>query len=335
VRPFVYLEAGDAKTAAAHVAREPGARLLAGGTTLLDLMKLGVESPPVIVDIHTANLARIDVDDDGITLGALATNADVAAHAAIRARYPVLAEAILSGATPQLRNMATTGGNLLQRTRCPYFRSADLPCNKREPGTGCAAREGVHRTLALLGTSEACIANYPGDMAIALVALDAVVHVEGARRSRAVPLVDLYLLPGLTPARETILEPDEVIVAVRIPALPAASTSRYVKVRDRASYEFALTSAAAALAIEDGRVTLARVALGGVGAKPWRSPEAEAALLGQPATAATFARAAEAAMADARPLPGNAFRVEVARRTVAEALRRVADGERAFAEAAS
>jgi xanthine dehydrogenase YagS FAD-binding subunit len=238
----------------------------------------------------------------------------------VRRDYLVLSEAILAGASAQLRNMATTAGNLLQRTRCMYFRDTAMPCNKREPGTGCPAIGGSNRTLAVLGTSESCIATNPSDMNVALAALEATVHVQGTKGTRAVPIGEFHLLPGQTPERETVLEPGDLITHVTLPPPTAGSKQLYLKLRDRASYEFALASAAVVLTVASGRVTRARVALGGVGTKPWRSPEAEAALVGQPAEAASFRRAAEAALRDARPQSENAFKIELAKRCLAHAL---------------
>jgi len=324
--PFHYYEAESTPEALKLLAGAPAGKFLAGGTTLLDLMKLGVEQPRSLIDINRIPSAAIEEDGTGVFVGALVRNSDMAEHPLIKERYPMVSEAILLGASAQLRNMATLGGNLLQRTRCFYFREPELPCNKREPGSGCGARDGFHRTLAILGTSDSCIATYPGDMAIPLAALDAVVHLESTGSSRSVPLTEFHLLPGDTPDRETVLNPGEIITGMTIPAVPFAGTSRYLKVRDRQSYEFALTSAAVALDLDGQTIREARIALGGVGTKPWRSREAEAVLEGGPATEENFAKAAEAALAGARPLRDNAFKVELAQRTVAEALRLVFEG---------
>ncbi len=301
------------------------ARFIAGGTTLVDLMKLNVETPSRLVDINRLPLGKIEaLPDGGLRIGATVRNSDLAHHPAVQKDYAVLSQAVLSGASAQLRNMATTAGNLLQRTRCVYFRDTAMPCNKREPGTGCPAITGFNRTLAILGTSESCIATNPSDMNVAMVALEATVHVEGPRGSRAVPIGDFHLLPGKTPQRETVLEPGDLITHVTLPPPVAGSRQLYVKLRDRASYEFALASAAVVLTLAGGNVTRARVALGGVGTKPWRSPEAEAALVGQPANTASFRKAADAALRDARPRSENAFKIELARRCLAHALQTAA-----------
>jgi xanthine dehydrogenase YagS FAD-binding subunit len=328
VNPFEYVRPADAAAAVATAARaktaQQGAdvRFLAGGTTLVDLMKLNVETPARLVDVNRLPFDRIEATPDGgLKVGATVRNSDLAHHPAVRRDYAVLSQAILSGASTQLRNMATTAGNLLQRTRCPYFRDTAMPCNKREPGTGCPAITGSNRTLAVLGASEHCIATNPSDMCVALAALEATVHVQGPNGPRAVPVGDFHLLPGDTPHRETVLEPGDLVTHVTLPPPAAGSKQVYLKLRDRASYEFALASAAVVLTLADGSVARARVALGGVGTKPWRSPEAEAALAGKPADAATFRRAAEAALRDARPQSENAFKIELAKRCLAHALR--------------
>jgi xanthine dehydrogenase YagS FAD-binding subunit len=300
-------------------------RFIAGGTTLVDLMKLNVETPARVVDINRLPLGKIEaMPDGGLKIGATVRNSDLAFHPAVQKDYAVLSQAILSGASAQLRNMATTAGNLLQRTRCVYFRDTAMPCNKREPGTGCPAITGFNRTLAILGTSESCIATNPSDMNVAMVALEATVHVQGPKGSRAVPIGDFHLLPGRTPQRETVLEPGDLITYVTLPPPMAGSRQLYLKLRDRASYEFALASAAVVLALTGGNVTRARVALGGVGTKPWRSPEAEAALVGQPANTSSFRKAADAALRDAKPQSENAFKVELAKRCLAHALQTAA-----------
>ena len=316
-------QAAIAAAAAATTAQQGAeVRFLAGGTTLVDLMKLDVERPARVVDINRLPLDRIEpTPDGGLRIGATARNTDLAHHPTVVRDYAVLSQAILSGASAQLRNMATTAGNLLQRTRCMYFRDTAMPCNKREPGTGCPAIAGANRMLAILGTSEQCIATNPSDMCVAMAALEATVHVQGPKGTRAVPIGDFHLLPGTTPERETVLEPGDLITHVTLPPPEAGSRQRYLKLRDRASYEFALASAAVVLSIADGRVTRARVALGGVGTKPWRSPEAEAALTGQAATDATFRSAAEAALRGARPQSENGFKVELAKRCLVHALR--------------
>ncbi|CAB3756560.1 FAD binding domain-containing protein [Paraburkholderia solisilvae] len=312
------IAAGAASPTAQHGAQ---VRFLAGGTTLLDLMKLNVEHPGRVVDISRLPLNDVEATPDGgVKIGATVRNADLAMHPLIRDRYAVLSQALLSGASAQLRNMATTGGNLLQRTRCVYFRDTAMPCNKRTPGAGCAAIGGFNRTMAILGTSDACIASNPSDMNVALTALDATIHIEGIRGSRHIAIDDFFLLPGATPQRETVLEPGDLITHVTLPPLPEGSNSLYLKLRDRASYEFALASAAVVIKVVDGRMAHARVALGGVGTKPWHSREAEAALHDAVPDAATFARAADAALAGARPQSQNGFKVELARRCLVHAL---------------
>lgn len=324
MKEFAYERAHDADGAVAALAATPGARYLGGGTNLVDLMRLGVESPDKLVDVSRLPHDRIAATDDGgLRIGAAVRNADVAVDATVRERYPVLSQALLAGASGQLRNLATVGGNLLQRTRCAYFQDVSKPCNKRRPGSGCPARGGDHRNLAILGHSEACVATHPSDMAVALAALDAVVHVRGAAGERAIAFTDFHRLPGAEPQHDTVLEPGELIVAVELPPLPLARRSRYRKVRDRASFSFAVVSAAVAVDVVDGTVRDARVALGGVAHVPWRARRAETALRGAPATEEAFARAAEAELGAARPLRDNAFKVPLARnvlvRTLAEA----------------
>jgi xanthine dehydrogenase YagS FAD-binding subunit len=322
MEPFKYVAAADVN-GATDAAATAGARYLAGGTTLVDLMKLYVERPGLVVDINAMPLTRIEeLPDGGVRVGAMVRNSDMAHHALIRARYPFLSQAILAGASAQVRNMATTGGNLLQRTRCYYFRDTSTPCNKRTPGSGCAAIDGVNRIHAVLGTSEHCIAAHPSDMCVALTALDALVRVTGIRGDRVIPFHDFHLLPGDHPERETTLAPGELITAVDLPALAFATRSSYVKVRDRASYAFALASAAAALDVRGGTIVAARIALGGVGTKPWRAPEAERALVGAPLEPSSYRRAADAALADAVPRAHNRFKVELAKRTLVRALTR-------------
>jgi xanthine dehydrogenase YagS FAD-binding subunit len=319
VRPFSYVRPDDA--AAAHEAgRADDARFLAGGTTLVDLMRLEVMRPAVLVDVGRLPLAAIEPHEGGLRIGAMARNSDVAHDPRVAEGYPVLAEALLAGASAQVRNMATVGGNLLQRTRCPYFRDVATACNKRAPGAGCAALEGYTRSHAILGGSDRCIATHPSDMCVALVALDAVVHARRGDRERAIAITELHTLPGEHPEVEHVLEPGELITHVVLPRSGFARRSRYVKVRDRAAFAFALASAAVALELEGDTIRAARVALGGVATRPWRAAEAEAALVGQPATAATFAKAAGAALAGAQPRKGNAFKVELAKRTIVRAL---------------
>ncbi len=303
-------------------------KFIAGGTTLVDLMKLSVEQPPALVDINLLPLDKIEkMSDGGLRIGALVRNSDLAWNADVKEKYAVLSEALLSGASPQLRNMATTGGNLLQRTRCAYFRepSAGSPggygCNKRTPGTGCAALEGFHRTHAILGTSEHCIATHPSDMCVAMAALEAVIHVEGPKGKRTIPFAEFHKLPGDTPNIENALEPGELITFVDLPKPIEDAKSVYLKLRDRASYEVALSSAAVVAKVEGGHIRYVRVAMGGVGTKPWRSHEAEAALTGKSADAATFRKAAEAALAAAKPRTDNAFKVELAKRCLVRTLK--------------
>jgi xanthine dehydrogenase YagS FAD-binding subunit len=313
VKPFRYVRADDVSGAVAMLAEAPGGAFLAGGTNLVDLMKLEVATPDVLVDVRQLTSDRVEeLPDGGLRIGAAVPNSDLAADRAIRRRYPMLSEALLSGASGQLRNLATTAGNLLQRTRCVYFQDVTTPCNKREPGSGCSAREGFNRELAILGWSEPCIATHPSDMAVAMVALDAAVLMQGPNGRRRIPLTELHRLPGEEPERDTVLEHGELITAVDLPPLAFAAKSRFRKVRDRASYAFALVSVAAALDVADGVVRDARIALGGVAHKPWRATRAEEALRGAPATERSFRDAAEAELAGARPLPGNAFKVPLA-----------------------
>jgi xanthine dehydrogenase YagS FAD-binding subunit len=320
MRPVRYLAPADEKSVLAALADREAAPI-AGGTGLVDLMKLHVQNPGTLVDLNRLPWNGVQPHGGGLRIGALALNTDVAYHHQVRSRFPVLSEALLAGASMQLRNMATVGGNLMQRTRCPYFRdTAIAECNKRTPGSGCAAIDGRHRTQAILGTSVHCIATHPSDMAVALTALDANIVLRSAKGERTVPITDFHLLPGDHPERETVLRPGELVAAVDLPPTPFAARSHYLKVRDRASYAFALVSAAVALDIERGTVRAARVALGGVGTKPWRSREAEAALVGKPAGEVTFKAAAQAALTGAKPHPENAFKVELARRTLVRAL---------------
>lgn len=295
-------------------------RYLAGGTTLIDLMKLHVETPGKVVDINRLPLDKIEQTPDGLRIGATVRNSDLANHDVVKRDYAVLSQALLSGASAQLRNMATTAGNLLQRTRCVYFRDPAYPCNKREPGTGCPAKEGHNRTLAILGTSDHCIATNPSDMNVAMAALEAVVHIEGPKGKRAVPIGDFHLLPGDTPHRETVLDPGDLITHVTLPKPSPGSKSLYLKLRDRQSYEFALSSAAVILTVDGDRISRARIAMGGIGTKPWRSPEAEAALTGEAPTAESFRKAADVLLRDAKPQTENAFKIELSRRCLVHAL---------------
>ena len=296
-------------------------RFVAGGTTLVDLMKLNVERPGAIVDINSLPLDRVEPSAaGGLILGALARNSDVAHSAAVMRDYPVLSQALLSGASPQLRNMATTAGNLLQRTRCVYFRDTAHACNKREPGTGCSAINGHNRMLAVLGTSKDCIATNPSDQNVALTALEATIQIQGPKGKRSIPIHDFYLIPGSTPHLENVLEPGEIITSVTLPPPVAGTNSTYLKLRDRAAYEFALASAAIVMKVSGGKIQYIRVALGGVGTKPWRSFEAERVLEGHAPDRAVFLKAAEAALKDARPQSENAFKVELSRRCIVRAL---------------
>ncbi len=328
MNPFTYSRASDANQAVAEISAKPQGKFLGGGTNLIDLMKMGVETPAQLIDINRLPLAQIEElpDGKGLRLGALARNSDVAEHSLIKTRYPVLSEALLSGASPQLRNMATVGGNLLQRTRCYYFYDPAFPqCNKRNPGSGCGALEGYNRIHAILGQSEACIATNPSDMCVALAALDAIIRVRGPKGEREIPIAEFHRLPGNTPERDTNLGPDELIVAVDLPATAFATRSHYLKVRDRASYAFALVSVAAVLDIDSGKkIKAARVALGGVAHKPWRANVAEKKLVGGKADDKTFRAAAEAELASAKAYKHNAFKIELAKRSIVRALSTVA-----------
>ncbi len=301
-------------------------RFLCGGTTLIDLMKLNVETPTRVLDINRLPLDKIeDTSDGGLKIGATVRNSNLANEEKVQRNYSVLSQAILSGASGQIRNMATTAGNLLQRTRCVYFRDTEMPCNKREPGTGCSAITGSNRTMAILGTSDHCIATNPSDMCVAMAALEAVIHVQGPKGARAIPIADFHLLPGDTPHQETVLEPGDLITHVTLPPPISGSKQVYLKLRDRASYEFALASAAVVMSVVGGNVSYVRIALGGVGTKPWRSPEAEAALTGKPANAANFRQAAEAALRNAKPQSENKFKIELAKRCLVHALQTAAN----------
>jgi xanthine dehydrogenase YagS FAD-binding subunit len=322
MKPFQYVKGASADAAIRAVSSTPGAVFYAGGTTLVDLMKIDVMTPDALVDIRRLPLASIDVDEAGAHVGANVSNSQLAWHPAIRERYPVLSEAILAGASTQLRNMASTAGNIMQRTRCPYFRDVHSACNKRQPGSGCAALQGVNRMHAILGASGKCIAVYPSDMAAALAVLNAVVRTQKPDGSiRMIPFNGFHLLPGETPERETVLEHGELITHVDLPPLPGAWHSHYLKVRDRASYEFALVSAALALELDGGMIRAARVALGGVATRPWRCPGAEQVLAGQRPTDEVFRAAADAALKGAVPQKHNAFKVELAKRTLVRALK--------------
>lgn len=321
MQPFQYQRVADVAEAVTVLAEAPHGAFLGGGTNLVDLMRLGVATPDLLVDVRRLTSDRIEeLADGGMRIGAAVPNSDLAADRRIRQRYPTLSEAVLSGASGQLRNVATTGGNLLQRTRCVYFQNVSTGCNKREPGSGCSAIEGYHRELAILGASPACVATHPSDMAVAMAALDAVVRTHGPDGQRAIPVTELHRLPGEQPERDTILRHGELITAVELPPLGFAANSRFRKVRDRASYAFALVSVAAALDLAGSVVRDVRLALGGVAHKPWRATKAEEMLRGGPATAERFRAAAEAELADARPLPGNAFKVPLARNVIVATL---------------
>jgi len=328
---FEFIRPADSAAAIAAAAQSKTAqqgadvRFMGGGTTLIDLMKLNVETPARILDINRLPLDKIeDTPDHGLKIGATVRNSDLAYHPRVQRDYSVLSQAILQGASAQIRNMATVGGNLLQRTRCVYFRDIAMPCNKREPGTGCPAITGHNRTLAILGTSEHCIATNPSDMCIALAALEATVQIQGTKGTRTIAFGDFHLLPGSTPHRETVLEPGDLITHITLPPPTSGSKHLYLKLRDRASYEFALASAAVVLTISSGKISRARIALGGVGTKPWRSLEAEAALTGKPANDTTFRQAAEAALRSAKPQSENGFKIELAKRCLTHALRTAA-----------
>ncbi|MCC9136947.1 FAD binding domain-containing protein [Pontibacter silvestris] len=328
MRSFNYTRAEDVGNAVSQVAADKGAKFIAGGTNLLDLMKIQVMRPSRLVDITRLALDTIEeTDDGGLRLGALVTNSDTAYHEQVEKRYPLLSHAILAGATAQLRNMATDGGNLLQRTRCYYFYDTDTPCNKREPGTGCSAIQGYNRDLAILGTSEHCIATHPSDMAVALAALEATVRVTGPNGERTIPLSEFHRLPGNTPHIDSNLGDDEIITAIDLPAKGFADHYTYIKLRDRASYAFALVSVAAALDMEGDTIKEARIALGGVAHKPWRKPEAEALLNGRQATRENFRKVAEAYIEGAKGYGDNDFKIELAKRAIVRALEQALEME--------
>jgi xanthine dehydrogenase YagS FAD-binding subunit len=323
---LAYSRATDASDAIRRAGGET-AKYLGGGTNLVDLMRETVEVPSVLVDVTGLSAEIAETDDGGLMIGAATRNTTVAEHSAIRTRYPMLTRAIVAGASAQIRNMATVGGNLLQRTRCTYFYDSDgSRCNKRSPGVGCDAIDGFNRSHAILGASPACVATHPSDMCVALAALDAVVHLRSTSGERVVALSDLHRLPGDRPDVETVLGPGELITAVELPASPIAAHSTYRKVRDRSSYAFALVSVAAALELDGDAIADVRLALGGVAPKPWRAWRAEKVLRGRPATEASFLEAADAELADARPLAGNAFKVDLARRTLAAVLHQLTEG---------
>ena len=313
MKPFDYKRAASAEDAIGAAAS--GATIIAGGTNLLDLMKLEVMAPETLVDINRLDLGQITVSGDGLRIGALVTNSDLAADKTVRRDYPVLAKALLAGASGQLRNKATTGGNLLQRTRCYYFYDTAMSCNKRDPGSGCAAMEGFNRIHAILGASDHCIATHPSDMAVAMLALKAQVEITGKDGARSIPLDDLYLLPGETPQHETVLKPGELITAVTLPA-PVASAQVYRKVRDRASYAFALVSVAAVIGMEDGKIAHAALAFGGLAPRPWRNEALDRVLVGAEPSAALLEEAADILLEDATGHGGNDFKIPLARRTL-------------------
>lgn len=318
---FTYARASSEKDAVQKASSDRNSLYIAGGTNLVDRLKGFLDQPSQIIDISRLEMKRIDKLGNGsLRLGALVTNTAVADHPDIRRDYPILARAILSGASQQIRNMATVGGNLLQRTRCPYYYDTAFPCNKREPGQGCPAISGINRMHAILGASEQCVAVNPSDMNVALAALDAVVEVEGSKGKRQIPFTDFHRLPGTTPERDTNLEPGELITAVILPPLPFAKSGVYLKLRDRTSYAFALISVAAAIDLSGDKIKNVRFALGGVAHKPWRSPEAEKFLIGKTAETATFQQAAEIALQSAKPLEHNAYKVELAKRAIRRAL---------------
>ena len=327
--PFTYSRATDANQAVTAISGKSHSKFLGGGTNLIDLMKMGVETPDSLIDINPLPLAQIEElpDGKGVRVGAMVRNSDLAKHDLIKTRYPVLSEALLSGASPQLRNMATVGGNLLQRTRCYYFYDPAFPaCNKRKPGSGCGALDGYNRIHAILGQSEQCIATHPSDMCVALAALDAIVRVRGPNGEREIPFADFHRLPGDTPDRDTNLAANELIIAVDLPSIPFATRSHYLKVRDRASYAFALVSVAAVLDLDQGKkINAARIALGGVAHKPWRAAAAEKKLLGQVAEEKTFRAAAEAELAAAKAYKHNSFKIELAKRAMVRTLNTVAE----------
>ncbi|TXN07446.1 xanthine dehydrogenase family protein subunit M [Methylobacterium sp. WL103] len=323
---FDYVRAGTVAEAVQAFAGAPGAQFIAGGTNLVDLMKYDVTRPGRLIDITRLPLGGIAEHDGGLRVGALVTNANLAYDARVRSRYPLLADAILAGASGQLRNAATTGGNLNQRTRCYYFYDTATPCNKREPGSGCAAIGGLTRIHAIFGASESCIATHPSDMCVALAALEAVVQVTGPEGDRSIAFADFHRLPGDDPAKDNTLKPGEIVLSVDLPAADLSKNYTYLKLRDRLSYAFALVSVAAALELDGDTVKIARLALGGVAHKPWRNRQAEALLVGKPATRETFQAAADFVVAEARPQSENAFKVELARRAIVRGLSQAAAG---------
>lgn len=324
---FEYSRASNVADAVSQMAASPGAKFVAGGTNLVDLMKMDVERPVKLIDVNRLPLNKVEeTPDGGLRIGALVRNTDLAYHPVVERRYPVLSSALLAGASQQLRNMASVGGNLLQRTRCAYFYDTATPCNKREPGSGCSAIGGINRMNAILGTSDACIAVHPSDMCVALAALEAKVRVIGPRGEREIPFHDFHRLPGDTPQRDTNLGPDELITSIELPSRGFAANHTYLKIRDRLSYAFALVSVAVGLELEAGNIKEARFALGGVAHRPWRKAEAEAALRGKAANEVAFAQAADIVLRDAKGFGGNTFKVDLARRTLIRALSQAARG---------
>lgn len=324
---FQYARANDVADAVRQIASDPNATFIAGGTNLLDLMKYDVVHPARLIDISRLPLKTVEeTSQGGVRIGALVPNSDLAYHPLIERRYPLISSSILAGASAQLRNMASTGGNLVQRTRCFYFYDATMPCNKREPGSGCSAIEGINRINAILGTSESCIATHPSDMCVALAALEAIVHVTGPSGTRTIAFADFHRLPGDTPQIDTSLQPNEIITAIELPARGFAANYSYLKIRDRLSYAFALVSVAAALELDGGNIKEARLALGGVAHKPWRNTEAEAALRGQAANEASFKRAADIVLRDAKGYEHNTFKIELARRAIVRTMTQAANG---------
>jgi xanthine dehydrogenase YagS FAD-binding subunit len=324
---FQYQRVSDVAEAVRQISADPAAKFIAGGTNLIDLMKMDVERPSRLIDISRLALQSVEeTEDGGLRIGALIPNSDLAYHPLIAQRYPMLASAILAGASAQLRNMASTGGNLLQRTRCYYFYDIATPCNKRQPGSGCSAIAGLNRMHAILGASETCIATHPSDMCVALAALDASVHVVGPAGERAIPFSDFHRLPENMPQRDTNLQPDEIVTAIELPPSSFTANYTYLKIRDRLSYAFALVSVAAALEFEGETIKDARLALGGVAHKPWRDPSAEAALRGQRPEDSAFTHAANIVLRDAKGFEHNAFKIDLARRVIVRALTQAAAG---------
>jgi xanthine dehydrogenase YagS FAD-binding subunit len=323
---FQYSRPSDVADAVRQIAADPAAKFIAGGTNLIDLMKEEVERPTRLIDISRLALKKVEETAGGLRIGALVPNSDLAYHPLVEQRYPVLASAVLAGASQQLRNMASTGGNLLQRTRCAYFYDTATPCNKREPGSGCSAIKGINRMHAILGTSDACIATHPSDMCVALAMLEATVHVTGAAGERTIAFADFHRLPGDTPQRDTNLRPDEIITAVELPAQGFAKNYTYLKIRDRLSYAFALVSVAVGLELDGDTIKQARFALGGVAHKPWRDQTAEATLRGQAPNAANFRRAADTLLREAKGFEHNSFKIDLARRAIVRALTQAAHG---------